>query len=123
MKHLFVPYELAIILKEKGFDEPCFGWWHVVNTPELKDIYDVDYFLVIKDNWNSECQVIPAPLYQQAFDWIFKKLDFMYPYMSIEMFSDGSGMWYHPADDGKDNKLEIDFDNINEAIEEALKLI
>lgn len=25
MKHLFVPYELAVKLKEKGFDEPCFA--------------------------------------------------------------------------------------------------
>jgi len=108
MKHLFVPYELAIILKEKGFKESCFGVYYNKDGDVRKITYS---------------EYGDAPLYQQAFDWIFKKLDFMYPYMSIEMFSDGSGMWYHPADDGKDNKLEIDFDNINEAIEEALKLI
>lgn len=25
MKHLFVPYELALKLKEKGFDGPCLA--------------------------------------------------------------------------------------------------
>jgi hypothetical protein len=26
MKHLFVPYELALKLKEKEFNEPCFAY-------------------------------------------------------------------------------------------------
>ena len=26
MQHLFVPQELALKLKEKGFNEPCFAW-------------------------------------------------------------------------------------------------
>ena len=25
MKHLFVSYEIALILQEKGFDEPCLA--------------------------------------------------------------------------------------------------
>ena len=25
MKHLFLPYNLALLAKEKGFDEPCFA--------------------------------------------------------------------------------------------------
>ncbi len=27
MKHLFVPYELAVIAKEKGFNEECFKYF------------------------------------------------------------------------------------------------
>jgi hypothetical protein len=29
MRDQFVPYEIAVKLKEKGFDEECFGWWFV----------------------------------------------------------------------------------------------
>ena len=45
MKKEFVPYELAVKLKELGFDEPCLGnyrlpsnrlitEWEINNTPE-----------------------------------------------------------------------------------------
>lgn len=28
MNEDFVTYELAVKLKEKGFDEPCYGYYH-----------------------------------------------------------------------------------------------
>lgn len=50
MKHLFVSYELALALKEAGFDEPC-----------LRTSWDFD----ITDKVN-----IGLPLYQQVTDWL-----------------------------------------------------
>ena len=28
MKHLFLPYNLALLAKEKGFDEEVLGWYN-----------------------------------------------------------------------------------------------
>lgn len=37
MKHLFVPYKLALELKEKGFDEPCLGFYSSSANANDKD--------------------------------------------------------------------------------------
>jgi len=60
MEEQFVPYELALKLKELGFDAPCLGFY-----TELEN-------LVIKENVkNQDCSQdkCTAPLWQQAFDW------------------------------------------------------
>jgi hypothetical protein len=56
----FVPYELAVKLKQLGFDEPCFlYWWKNESGYILADIiYDEVRTLDFK-----------APLFQQAFRW------------------------------------------------------
>jgi len=58
MEKEFVPYELAVKLKELGFDEPCLAIYHLMD----KEIDFVD----------QTCQGTKwalAPLWQQAFDW------------------------------------------------------
>jgi hypothetical protein len=57
MEKEFVPYELAVKLKELGFDEPC-----------LKS-YGDDGLL----NQNDHSLYLSAPLYQQAFRWFREK--------------------------------------------------
>ena len=75
----FVPYELALKLKQLGFDEPCFANYTVI--PEDK----IDWFTIpeqgITDktsfgsskNYNSksfeEEGTISSPTYSQAFRW------------------------------------------------------
>src|SRR5690606_12554873 len=56
----FVPYELAVKLKELGFDEGCFGTylWEVLEIG--LDIPNDEYFT-------------RAPLWQQAFDWFIEE--------------------------------------------------
>lgn len=64
METQFVPYELAVKLKELGFDEGCFGFY-----TELEN-------LVIKENvkqQNCATGKFVAPLWQQAFDFLLKK--------------------------------------------------
>ena len=58
MEKEFIPYEQALILKELGFDEPCFGWY-ASDKSLIKDY-------VIKMH-------LKAPLYQQAFRWFREK--------------------------------------------------
>lgn len=68
MKHLFVPYELALILKEKGFDEPCLG--------RYRDKKFQLYSVIKEHCYNSDPisnKDISAPLYQQVIDWFYNK--------------------------------------------------
>lgn len=69
MKHLFIPYELAVKLKKLGFDEDCFGGFDAYK--ELR----FDYVGMVK---NSHFNMPPrnhvaAPLYQQVVDWLRDK--------------------------------------------------
>jgi len=62
----FVPYEQALILKELGFDEPCFG------------LFIRDKSLLVKEMPNqNECEIyfggILAPTFSQAFRWFRDK--------------------------------------------------
>jgi hypothetical protein len=65
-KEEFVPYEQAVALKELGFDEPCFGYYNI--DPQLK----TPAFNMVKPFEHEWC--LPAPLYQQAFRWLYHKL-------------------------------------------------
>jgi hypothetical protein len=65
MKNEFVPYNLAIQLKELGFDEPCFGWWFA----------DEEMLIIDKSTKSTSENIIQAPLYQQAFRWFREKYD------------------------------------------------
>ena len=37
MKDQFVPYEIAVKLKEKGFDQPCLGYYTQYTGTEVKN--------------------------------------------------------------------------------------
>ena len=123
MKHLFVPYELAVKLKEKGFDEPVIASY----KSEFKnDIYPTKYWS--EDNRNSMWieGIISAPLYQQVIDWFREKHN-----LHIEVRRNLDGWAYNIIEFSKGNKCIISKPNETEdyyqelktAIEEALKLI
>ena len=68
MKEQFVPYDIAHKLKQKGFDETCFGFYSSHFASGMK--------LIICDTPKQgkfEGQECSAPLYQQAFDWFRDK--------------------------------------------------
>ncbi len=70
MEEQFIPYDLAIKLKELGFDNKCFGDYTLTGdliSPAI-DFYDWDCY------YRTNC--IPAPLWQQAFDWFEDKYTF-----------------------------------------------
>ena len=65
----FVPYELAVKLKALGFDEECFGYYHV-NVGYTKG-YAFCYFdkpKRFKDGFD-----LLAPTFSQAFRWFREK--------------------------------------------------
>ena len=60
----FVPHEPSLALKELGFDEPCLGQY---SNGEF----------VYSSHTNNAMQRFryAAPLYQQAFRWLYQKLE------------------------------------------------
>lgn len=62
IKDLFVTYEIALKLKELGFDENCFGYYDLFNN-KLVYTFNVD---------NSKIE-LKAALWQQAVDWFESK--------------------------------------------------
>lgn len=61
----FVPYELAVKLKELGFDEPCLKSWGKEYASDQEYVLDKDYCI---HNWNEYNKVYSAPLWSQCFD-------------------------------------------------------
>lgn len=64
MEKEFVTYDIAIKLKELGFNENCFGYYKNNNT--------LIWFAgnIGVDHWNlPDIDDIPAPLWQQVIDW------------------------------------------------------
>lgn len=133
MKHLFVSYEIAKMLKEKGFNEPCLtsynnecnlcSVWNLsdedIEEEELME--DTQESLYCKNSTN-ENDYITAPLYQQVVDWFREK--------------HGLSIWVEPAtlsyryyilsDDNKWEGFKEPkgyYEALTKAIEEAIKLI
>ena len=63
MNKEFVPYHIALDMKSIGFNEPCFGYYHLNN--------EFQFFAYIRScNTNSEFKFYPTvPTHQQAFRW------------------------------------------------------
>jgi hypothetical protein len=82
MEKEFIPYTLALALKELGFDEKCFGWYNWTG----KD-------LSLTNNSYVDINPTPAPLYQQAFRWFREKYGlFVSP--NVISYEDGPYLWF-----------------------------
>jgi hypothetical protein len=72
MKNQFIPYDLALALKELGFDEKCLTYYFEDGTfsdaiEEDETAYPGDIRFL--NHQNSYGENVSAPLYQQAFRW------------------------------------------------------
>lgn len=63
MEKQFVTYEIAVALKELGFDEPCMGLYYIENKEFSKTNYS--HSNIVKSN----DFIVDAPLWQQVIDW------------------------------------------------------
>lgn len=105
MKHLFVPYEIALKLKEKGFNEPCFGAYY----QDDKELVPLKWF----DNNNLRVDLgkITAPLYQQVIDWFRRKHRL---HLEVQSYSNPikiQGLWYEWAISSESNDYGGFLDN------------
>jgi hypothetical protein len=98
MKKEFIPYNLALELKELGFDEPCIGFY------KLGDV-DIYYGTIIQEKnhkfrnntglniYGDLKEKIAAPTYSQTFRWFREKYGY---YISVFRTHDsnwGTDLW------------------------------
>lgn len=125
MKKLFVTYELALRLKEKGYNEKRIGVYLA------EDNFKLEVGLI---NYPKELypDAITAPLYQQIIDWF----DDIHKIRIDLTHADSNGSykftlwkWNYDNNTGKWERIGFPFsyldkiERTNKAIEEALKLI
>lgn len=73
MENLFVPYEIALVLKELGFDEPCNTCYDKLQMVSSygKNVFDYK-------NYNTSGYVISRPTFSQAFRFFREKYGLHY---------------------------------------------
>lgn len=88
LSDLFVPYKIALRLKEIGFNEPCLAIYNNSSMPFIAGNTPV-----FNDKTEDE-SIITAPIYEQVVDWLSKEHDV---HISI----------YHSNDDYNDYRVRI----------------
>jgi len=133
MEHLFLPYDLSMMAKIKGFNEPCLAYYNSI-TKEIGYTYPSH----TRYHINTVDKLFPsAPLYQQIIDWLRKTHKI---HIQIFIGHDEDKIWYNfdlePVELGYnyephtcDTDVEgYDKENgyyltLNKAITEAFKII
>jgi hypothetical protein len=72
MEKEFVPYELALKMKQLGFDEPCFGYYD--HTIKKLDTISSD----VCERLCKHDTHIKAPTYSQSFRWFRENHDLVH---------------------------------------------
>ena len=98
LRNEFVSYEIALALKELGFNHPCFGYYD--SEWDFKFLPNKTKFL--------ECE-IAAPTFSQIFRWFRIKHN-----MLANVYSNASGFCYEYSDTiGGTHRLDSGFDGPN----------
>jgi len=122
IKKLFVPYEIAMLLKEKGFDEPCFGYFPNVENSDKNRIH-MDHDPEYAKNSMLRGSAFSAPTYDQALDWFRER----WIWVSVNLFY-YDGVHYLPNIASANPLIELDggddyYECMNRAIIKAIELI
>ncbi|MFJ1490738.1 hypothetical protein [Capnocytophaga canis] len=120
LKDIFVPYEIAVQIKEIGFDEKCIASYTSAKNI-IFELYDLTRHAfkedLIIDDFNSSDRCISAPSYEQVKKW-FREKD-----LESSLFTE-DGYYYYRGSKG--NKFlfsgtESSYEQAREAL--ILKLI
>lgn len=114
----FIPYELALELKELGFDEPCFAFYGL-SRDDYKTIR-LSIFQNLKTDYLPDIHHLDvtcdAPLYQQGINFLLNKLNGHY---CITFYKDETGY----ITDNRVDYLEYDFENFTECLKKLINII
>ena len=91
MNKEFVPYELALELKQLGFDEKCFCNWEESWSPELE--HEIRMVLTTDQTWLRPGWV-RAPTFSQAFRW-FREKHYVDSYIGFKKDTDKEFSFYY----------------------------
>jgi len=72
MNKEFIPYELALELKQLGFHEPCFKYTYTGDTGNNVNI-PCEVVPSSAKNYNEDDLCVSTPTYSQAFRWFREK--------------------------------------------------
>ncbi len=114
---LFLPIELAILAKEKGFNEPCMAYWDILGETAI-------FKWGVRNN--EFTNIVAAPITQQIIDWFIEKHD-IYPIIGGNAagwyweVSKQNGTTIVAQSDG--NYYDTHYESLNEVMFAALKLI
>ena len=118
MEKEFIPYAEALVLKELGFDEPCFGLFYgtsIKEEPEFLIEFRSSQYYVGKGYVDG----ILAPLYQQTFRWFREKYGYdvsikkrKFEIQKLEVYGESDPDYYF---------IDFPFDSYEEAELECLK--
>ena len=121
MKKQFVTYEIALKLKELGFDEKCFGVYYDYkgNYKLCFDSLFSNKDIIIHTDEHSYCALCLAPLWQQVIDWLDSKNIF------IAIIYLKSGKFFVSINNECDIPITDDlvfeeYENRNQAIQQAI---
>ena len=111
MKKQFVTYEIALKLKELGFNEPCFSAY--TESGNLMDIGDYSNDDKIGElEGHSHYISCTAPLYQQVTDWFREKHNI---HIEIELTDNTMQFYYQYCIVDSKNREHHDEDMIDQA--------
>ena len=120
IKEAYVSFEVAKLLKEKGFDEPCRTYYQ---DKEFVDDVCTQYY-----QWNSKSPFgqISCPTLQMAMAWLREVHDifiviepYTYNYVDEKNSSYVASLWQ--GDNYYENPLSKDFPSYEETVEAAIK--
>ena len=77
LKDQFVTYEIALKLKELGFDEDCLGYYNSFNKLEIDRYLHpmLKEYSIPNNNQFINTIIIACPLWQQVIDWFKERHD------------------------------------------------
>ena len=79
IQYKFIPYNLALELKDLGFDEPCFATYFTIGAWQIDC---TEGALNLKSNEACEYSIL-APLWQDALDWFREQHNLEYQIQRI----------------------------------------
>jgi len=146
MEKQFVPYELALKFKEKGFDEDCLRYYglkrYSLTTEYATDIGELltDSVLRYLSSYQKDLELLKSPLWQQVIQWFRDNHDIHIDNdnnYSLESYwwNNGKGCgfkervrikkfsYYINRGDFQTKYYESPYEALEEAIEHALTLI
>ena len=126
IKEAYVSFEVAKLLKEKGFNEPCIATYNSTT----KKFYIEELYLDWSTQWKSR---ISAPTHQMAMKWLREIHDIivvvephMYDYINSKTSNYVFCLWYgdnyeEPYSNQHSNIHGTIYNSYEEAVEAALK--
>ena len=103
MKDQFATYEIALALKELGFNEQCFAVF--LKNKELMVLYQPGNGIIIHtDGVLDEEDDCVAPLWQQAIDFLWTEKGIL---VNRNLFSEGTMYWQCGYNFFTEDELEL----------------